>query len=212
MFALPFLPSPSLLYVRPLNALLKREAWARERLVPHAGKVVRLVLGPVETSLLVQLNGLVVAAGAKQIPDVTLVLPASRFSDAMSLLAKANPQALADLMQVQGDAGLANVVSMLAANLRPDPEHELAAIVGDAAAVRLVELGRAAAQGVQTSSGRLAANLAEYASEEAGLVVSRSAFSDLAEQIGQLTARLDSLDARLAHVGMPRVHRSVRGA
>ena len=43
MLPLPFLPTPSRL--QALNMLLKREDWARERLVRHAGKTVRFALG-----------------------------------------------------------------------------------------------------------------------------------------------------------------------
>ena len=45
MLPLPFLPTPSRLATQALNMLLKREDWARERLVRHAGKTVRFALG-----------------------------------------------------------------------------------------------------------------------------------------------------------------------
>ena len=45
MLPLPFLPTPSRLVTQALNMLLKREDWARERLVRHAGKTVRFALG-----------------------------------------------------------------------------------------------------------------------------------------------------------------------
>lgn len=212
MFPIPFLPPPSFLYVRALNALLQREPWARERLAPHSGKVVSFIMGSAKASLLIQATGHVADAPNAQQPDVTLVLPANRLPDAVNLLASASPDALADLMQVQGDAGLANVVSMLAANLRPDPEHELAAVIGDTAAVRVVGLGRAVFDGARQASQRMAANVAEYVSEEAGLVASRPAFHDLTQRIAQLDARLNALDARLSQFGRPLAHRPVRGA
>src|SRR5690606_15988409 len=119
---------------------------------------------------------------------------------------------LANLMQVQGDAGLANVVSVLAAQLRPDPEHELAGLVGDAAAVRVVSLGKAVIGNARQAGSRLAANVAEFVSEEAGLMASRPALLDLAQRIAQLDSRLGALEARLGNAGRPVAHRSLRGA
>lgn len=212
MFAFPSLPSPSLLPVRALNALLQRESWARERLMPHAGKVVCFIVGPVRLSLLIQADGMLTSADAQQPADVTLSLPVQRLADGMGMLGRASPADLANLMQVQGDAGLANAVSVLAAQLRPDPEHELAGLVGDAAAVRVLSLGKAAIGSARQAGGRLAANVAEYVSEEAGLMASRPALLDLAQRIAQLDSRLDALDARMGNAGRPVVHRSLRGA
>jgi ubiquinone biosynthesis protein UbiJ len=212
MFSFPFAPTPATVYVRALNALLRREPWAREQLVPHGGKVVCFRLAAFSVLLLIQPDGYAVAAGAGQAADVTLTLPSERMGDGLALLTKGNAAELANLMQVQGDAGLANVVSSLATHLRPDPEHELAALVGDAAAVRVMGAGRAVLSGARQAIGRVAGNLAEYVSEEAGLVAARPAFNDLSQRIAHLNARLDALDARLQRVGLPSVSRTMRGA
>ncbi|MCG1043382.1 sterol-binding protein [Mycetohabitans sp. B8] len=46
-------------FVAVVNHLLIREAWARERLLPYAGKTARLVLSPVMLELAVQGDGMV---------------------------------------------------------------------------------------------------------------------------------------------------------
>src|SRR3546814_19569708 len=56
---LPFsvLPTPPRLAVRALNALLAREAWARERLARHSGKTARLAVGGFTAGLAVNTQG-----------------------------------------------------------------------------------------------------------------------------------------------------------
>src|SRR5690606_2732698 len=103
----------------------------------------------------------------------------------------------------QGDAGLANAVSYLAQHLRLDIEHELASRLGDVPAMRLLAAGRAVASGARESGQRLAANAAEYLSEESGLMASRPALHAFAERLGQLGRRLDALEARLAAAQAP---------
>ena len=54
--------------------LLKREDWARERLVRHAGKTVRFALGGFSLSLTIGSDGLAELSDPAVVPDVTLTV------------------------------------------------------------------------------------------------------------------------------------------
>jgi len=64
MLPFSFLPTPSRLAVSALNALLRREDWARERLGRHAGKTVRFALGGFSLGLTIDSEGLAAQADA----------------------------------------------------------------------------------------------------------------------------------------------------
>jgi len=210
---LPFLPAPPSLAARALNALLSREAWARERLARHAGKTVRLALGGLALSLTVASDGTLQAADPAVQPDVTLtVIPERITLDRL----RPGPQAhdaFAEMTHISGDAALAQVVSDLARHLRPDFEDMLAERVGDIAALRLAGGTRAAAQGLREAADRLAGNLAEYLSEESRLLAGRPALAAMAADLAAEQARLEALHARAARLeGGMRASSPRRGA
>lgn len=197
---LPFLPASSVLAARALNSLLHAEPWARDRLVPHAGKSVCFQAGRMQLVFLVQATGHIIAADHLSTFSVQLVLPANQTGAALRLLGTGQASELANLMHVQGDAGLANVVSGLAADLRPDIEHALAARIGDIPAVRVMALGRTLFSGARQAFGRLQGNLAEFAAHESGLLANQGVLHDFATDLQAVQARLDTLEQRVARL------------
>lgn len=200
MFALPSFLAPVAVYCRVLNTLLRREDWARERLARHAGKTVRFMVGGYSLSLSIQATGLVQPSEQAIVPDVTLTIPANRMADLPAVLRARDPSRLTELLHVQGDAGLAQVVSDLARDLRWDIEEDLSRIVGDVAALRLMQAGSVLAAGAQTAAQRLAGNASEFLSEESGILVNRPAYEDWADHMQALGGRLDQLERRVAEL------------
>src|SRR3546814_6788255 len=74
VFSLPSLPAE--LALRALNALLRREDWARARLSPYAGKSLRLSLDAVSFNAAITSEGVLQASDQAVLPDVTITLPA----------------------------------------------------------------------------------------------------------------------------------------
>lgn len=186
------------MHARILNMLLRREDWARERLSRHAGKTLRFAVGAFKTGFVLQSDGYVQVSDPAVVPDVILTVPAARFADLPSVLRSRDPAAIAAIMHVQGDAGLAQVVSDLARDLRWDVEDDLSRIVGDVAAARLTSLGRNAASGMQSAAIRLVGNVGEYLTEESGLMATRQAYDDWVGRLAEMRKRLDRLDARIS--------------
>jgi len=198
MFPLPPFLAPSALSARALNKLLQREDWARERLARHAGKSVGFVVGSFKANFSIQAGGLVQTSDPAIIPDVTLTVPLAHLSRLPDLLQSRDPDGIAELLHVQGDASLARVVSELARDLRWDLEEDLARVLGDMTALRLVGAGRSASDGLRTAGQRLAGNAAEFLTEESNMMASRPAYSDWSATVQQLASRLDRLESRLS--------------
>lgn len=194
MLPIPSFLAPATVCAGVLNKLLQREPWARDRLARHSGKTVRFVAGSWVVGLSLQASGLVQASDPAIVPDVTLTIPADHLGQLPKVLRSADPDEIAELMHVQGDAGLARVVSDLARELRWDVEDDLAKVVGDVAAVRLLSGARMLAEGVRQAGRRLAGNVGEYLSEESGTLLSRPAFYEWQQRIQVAQQRLAELE------------------
>src|SRR5690606_9235592 len=148
----------SAVHARVLNKLLLREDWARDRLSRHSGKTVRFAVGGFNTGFALQASGFVQAFDPAVVPDVTLTIPLDKLSDLPAVLRSRNPEAVAELMHIEGDAGLARVVSDLARYLLWDVEQDLSKLVENMDALRLLQAGKAVAQGLQQTAVRHVVN------------------------------------------------------
>lgn len=182
--------------VRLLNALLSREAWARDRLRPHAGKTVRLVASGFDWRLTVTSDGRIDAADAAVMPNVTLTVGAGQLPRLLS----ADPAERMQAVRIDGEAALAQVVADLARDLRWDAEQDLSRVVGDAPALRLSGALRRLGSGARESASRLLGNTAEYLTHESRSVASRHALADWREDVARVVADTDRLAARVARL------------
>ena len=182
-----------------LNHLLNGEAWARESLIPHAGKLVKLALPPLAVSFAIMPDGrLGVGPEGEVGVDVELSLPLSAVPQlaGAALLGQGESAALKHV-RISGDADLAQAVGRLAQHLRWDAEEDLSRWVGDAAAYRIANAGRAAANTARLAGTRLSANLVEYLTEEQATLVLRHQAIAFGEQVRQLREDLERLDKRI---------------
>ena len=197
--SLPFpFPSPADVLLRGLNALLRREPWACERLAAHAGKSLRLTAGePWTLRCAIASDGTLLACDRAVVPDVVLSIPPERRRELPGAWRDQGLAGVTGLARIQGDAGLAHLVSDLARGLRWDVEDDLSRVVGDVAAVRLTRGARELAGGLRQAASRAQDNLTEYLGEESGMGVREADFQAWAADRQALESRLERLDARL---------------
>jgi ubiquinone biosynthesis accessory factor UbiJ len=182
--------------VAVINHLLAREAWARERLAPFAGKHLAVSLEPLaRIALTIGADGLVAAAPADAAFDLSATLPAA----ALPKFVGQRDALLADL-HVSGNAELATAVTYVAQHLRWDAEDDLARMIGDIPTHRVAGAARSFAAWQRDAAQRLAANVSEYVSEEARIVVRTPQLRELADDIASTAAAIDSLEARIARL------------
>lgn len=180
-------------FIGGLNHLLESAAWARARLVPHAGRSACIELPPLSLSFILTADGRVAAQPDTMPADVRILLPAGapwRMLDGLDkLLAVA---------RVEGNAELATELSFVFRHLRWDVEEDLSRMVGDVAAHRLTEAGGRFIDWQKQTAGNLARNLADYLSMEVGWLVTRGEWETFRVELAQLDAALTQFEKHLA--------------
>lgn len=176
-----------------VNHLLSGEDWACKRLQAFSGQTVRVTFGTLVLPLEITADGLF-AAGDKSVPaTVSITLP----GDAATRMLTDRASLLADA-QISGSAELAECLGFISRNLRWDGESDLARLVGDIAARRLVAGGKQVFQWHQQQVSNLALNLAEYFTEENPSIACRPDVSAFCSEIENLHEPLDRLEKRIA--------------
>ena len=173
-----------------LNHMLAREPWARAALVPFAGRSARLQAAPFSVQLAIVADGGFSADAGP--PTVTIGVDAAALPRMLL-----EPKAALRNVRLDGDAEFAQALSNVLQKLRPEPEEELARFVGDAAAVRVVALLRAALAGAREAGGRLAVQAADYLVAENPMLVSRQEMEAFAADVARLRDDVERLAKRI---------------
>lgn len=172
-----------------LNHLLQGAEWARLRLRPFSGQVLKIQLAPLTFSLGVTQEGLFCPAEQAAQASVSITLPGTT-----PLLMLQDSSLVLQQAGVSGNAEFAETLSFIFRNLSWDVEADLAPLVGDVLAHRLVQTGKALKAKLAKSTGNLAANCLEYARDEVELLVDTRRQEQITRDIGTLrddTARLE---------------------
>jgi ubiquinone biosynthesis protein UbiJ len=173
-----------------LNHMLSREPWARAVLAPFAGRSARLQALPFSVQLAIGADGSFSADSGE--PAVTVGVDAAALPRLLL-----EPKAALRNVRLDGDAEFAQALSGVLQKLRPEPEEELSRLVGDAAAVRIVALLRAALAGAREAGGRLAVQAADYLVVENPMLVSRQDMASFAADVARLRDDVERLAKRI---------------
>lgn len=175
-----------------INHLLAREPWAREKLARHAGKVALFDAGIVSLKLKAAADGMVEAASGDEQQNVTIRV---RLSD-LPLILQHREHAFS-YVQIEGDADFANTISQLSDSLRWEAEEDLAKLVGDTAAVRLVGGALSALDIAKATQQKIAENVAEYFLEEKPMLVRPQTVADFSSDVTRLRDDVERLAKRI---------------
>ena len=175
-----------------INHVLRSAPLALERLRRHAGRTVAFHVGPARLAFTVQTTGEVVSA----VPDAGRDLEVRISPFLLPRLAAREEAAFRDI-EMQGDMELAQEVSFLCRHLTWDVEEDLSRVTGDIAAHRLVGAARAASRWGGEAALRGAQGLAEYWTEEAGLIASRVKVDGFLRDVAELRDAVDRLEKRI---------------
>ena len=175
-----------------INHLLGQASWAREKLVPFAGHSAQIKLPPFEAAFLIGEDGCVSAPAPDADLEVSISLPA-----ATPLLTLQGKDAVMRAARIEGSAEFAETLGFVIRNLRWDAEEDLSRIVGDIAAHRIVTGTREFAGWQRQAAQNLAANLAEYFTEEQPLVARQTDIAEFSDDIDRLRDDVARLEKRL---------------
>jgi len=172
------------------NRVLEREDWARERLSAHAGRSVRMICGPMASTLAIAPSGML--SPSQSAADLTLSIPPLRLPTLL-----AHPERWTELVSVDGDAALAATLADLARTLPWFVEQAFASAFGPLIGTRVADAGRELLALPERAAQSFGESLSSYARDEAGLGVSASTFADFVGEAAAVAARVDALALRL---------------
>ncbi|RKP58904.1 ubiquinone biosynthesis accessory factor UbiJ [Pararobbsia silviterrae] len=201
--------------IAAINHLLAREAWAREKLVPYAGRRARIALPLGSLDLEVRADGLfghaadasaapgdaqpaTDAAGASSAQgerafDVTITVEAGA---APAFVSGGQAGAMKHI-RIEGDAEFATALGYLAEHLRWEPEEDLAKLIGDAGAHRAASLAREVADRARRTGRNFIESIAEYLLDEDPQLVRRGELDALVHTLTQTRDAVARLEKRL---------------
>lgn len=180
----------------PLNHLLRSNAWAREALRPHAGRTVCFRCLPFENRLTVLDSGEVSAAAPGETSALTLTL-----TPGLLLRVAARDASVWRDVIIDGDTAFAGTIHHLWQHLRWNAEEDLSKVIGDVAAHRITESGRALQRWAQSGGDNLAHSFAEYWTEEQPLIAAKGDVARFNAEVDRLrddSARLEKRIERLS--------------
>lgn len=178
--------------VPALNHLLRDAEWARLRLHPFAGQTLSIGLTPLQFGFAITPEGLFASHAADADASVCIQLPA-----AAPLLALQDPALVLQQARISGNAEFAETLSFVFRNLSWDVEADLAPLLGDILAHRLVQTGKALKAHLSHSAGNLAANFSEYARDEVQVLVAPREMENFSSSLTTLRDDLARLEKRL---------------
>lgn len=181
--------------VRGLNHLIGSETWAQDRLRKHAGAQLLVVAGPFRVCLGIDHSGLFHLASGSNEPDVRLTLPAEVVVRALFERDK-----LFSSVKLEGSVDVAESLAFVFRNLEWDVESDLAAIIGDIPAYRLVRMGRSLASTLHQGTTRVLENFREYAVDESALLLHGSDVAEFANAVNALRDDVARLEKRLSRL------------
>ncbi|WP_132258705.1 ubiquinone biosynthesis accessory factor UbiJ [Paucimonas lemoignei] len=176
----------------PINHLLAQEAWARAKLMPHAGKVARLDAGVISVNWQVTNDGLLKAAGADVMPQVML-----RVKLADLPLIMQNRDRAVSYVRIEGDADFANAIAQVSQSLKWEAEEDLSRVVGDIAARRIVTSAKSITETANAQRRALEENIAEYFLEENPMLLRPATIADFGREVSKLRDDIERLEKRV---------------
>ncbi|BBP05636.1 hypothetical protein TPL01_17950 [Sulfuriferula plumbiphila] len=175
-----------------LNHLLHGAPWARQRLLAWAGKTVSIELFPLRLTLAVTAAGTFAAAEASAAPDARIRLTPLQ----AARLAMKDPAVFRTVV-IEGDAQFAATLGSVFRELDWDVEAELARVVGDVAAHRIVRGARGWHEWQRHAADSTLQTLAEYAIEERPLLAGRRHVASFIAEVDAVRDDVARLEKRL---------------
>jgi ubiquinone biosynthesis accessory factor UbiJ len=172
------------------NRALEREAWARNRLVSHSGRTLRIRVGPASALLRIADDGKLTPGQAP--PDLTLRISPFRIP---ALLAQ--PERFSELVETDGDPELAATLFDLAVALPWWVEQTFARVLGPIVGMRLADAGRQLLLLPGHAANSFGASVRDYVRDETQVLITHPQLDVFAGDVAALDERIDALASRV---------------
>lgn len=181
-----------------INHLLKDAQWARMRLAPFASRSFTLEVPPLIMHAAITDEGYLAPPTGEQSPNVAITVPFSALPAAARGM-----DALFRQARISGEADFAEAIGFVARNLKWDLEEDLSRLVGDIAAHRLTQTARAVFDWQKQSLINATENLAEYLTEETGVLLKPAPLKPFLDEVDDLRDAVARLEKRLEKLERP---------
>ena len=190
------LPMPlNVVLEQSIEALLKLDPESREKLSSLDGKLIRVnVTSPPLSVTLSVADGKVYVVGDANTPADTTI---SGSLSALRSLAGGNDAVYRGDVTLEGDLGAGQQLKEIMAGIDPDWEEIISPLVGDTLAYRLGAAGRQLGNWLERTRASLHQNTSEYLQEEAEVLAPNSAVREFCNEVDEVRAAADRLEARL---------------
>jgi ubiquinone biosynthesis protein UbiJ len=186
-----------------LNHLLKSASWARARLQPFAGKVVRFELLPFTVGYTLLETGEVADAPASAVPDVTFTL-----TPGSALRMLGGDSGAWQKVAVGGDGALAREILFIAQNLTWDVEEDLSRVFGDVVAHRIVGAAGQVRRWQRDSARNMSNAMAAYWTDENQVIAPKQEVERFVRDVDALRDDAARLEKRIERLLNQRAGRS----
>lgn len=193
--------SPKLVFVRLLNSLLKQEPWARERVQQFAGKIIKFQLPMTSLALVLNQNGTMELGDPSVASNVTVTLASEQIPAIVKELSNGGIGAdgldvkrFMSYVHIEGEAGLANLVSDLARELRWDRHYYLANLFGPVITSHLLRTERFIVEKSRENADNILRAGADILSHEQEVLIAKVHFNDLNRVLSDLDTRMAQLE------------------
>ncbi|AIL32139.1 ubiquinone biosynthesis accessory factor UbiJ [Basilea psittacipulmonis] len=192
---LSMLPSVNQVLVGILNKMLSKEAWAQKLVQEQAGKTICLNLATISLLLMIQADGSFSELKEPVQPNVTLTLKAEQLKQFITMSDR-SPDKIASLLHLEGDAGLAQMLSTLAKDLRWDIRHDLSQKIGAIPAELMITGFMKSIDFAKDMTKRAAQTSAEYLAYEYQIMANQAGLKMLSQDILDLKKRIERLEVK----------------
>ena len=179
-----------------VNRVLEREPWARAKLAGHAGRAVRVRIGPASAVFAIDGDGRLNDSAVT--PDLVLTIAPLQLPALLS-----QPDRWDELVTVEGEATLAATLRELAQTLPWFVEDLCARVFGPVAGERIADLGRRLLAFPGYAAQRFSDSLTTYVGDEARVAVGAAEARVFVNEIDALAARGDALARRIDRLDHP---------
>ncbi len=192
-------PDPAAGPARLANRALAGQDWAREKLVPFAGRTFALRVGALSGTWTVGDDGSFASAAAGTPVDLTLTLSPLSMPSFL-----ADPSRWNEFVREEGDVAFGGALKDLARTLPWFVEEGFAKAFGPVAGQRIADAGRQLLGFPEHAAQRIGDSAGSYARDETRLMVRGSEARAMRDDIAAVTARVDALAARVDALAVDR--------
>ena len=181
-----------------LNRLLRLDAASLEKLDALQDRRIELHLQSPDIALAVEVRGQSLQVGpvnAGQEPDISFKSTLSGILKSLPMFAQGQPAIGA--MRISGDVELARLLQELVKEFDPDWQEPFVKALGPVFGPQAAKFIREGLRQAKTGADNFMQSGAEYVTEEARVVVSKSELDDFNAQVDKIRQRGDRLQARV---------------